>query len=51
MATPSPKLECRSVWKLFGSGAAEALQHGGGTLDDAALESQQLIGAVRDVNL
>ncbi len=51
MATPSPKLECRSVWKLFGTGAAEALQHGGGTLDDAALEAQQLIGAVRDVNL
>ncbi|NNF78240.1 MAG: betaine/proline/choline family ABC transporter ATP-binding protein [Rhizobiales bacterium] len=51
MATPSPKLECRSVWKLFGSGAAEALQQGGGTLDDAALENQQLIGAVRDVNL
>ncbi|MCP5083421.1 MAG: betaine/proline/choline family ABC transporter ATP-binding protein [Alphaproteobacteria bacterium] len=51
MATNSPKLECRSVWKLFGSGAAEALQEGGGKLDDAALEQQQLIGAVRDVNL
>lgn len=51
-STPPPvKLECRSVWKLFGSGAVEALQEGGGTLDDAGLERQQLVGAVRDVNL
>ncbi len=54
MATPpsrNAKLECRSVWKLFGSGAADALAEAGGTLDDGALERQQLVGAVRDVNL
>ena len=49
--SPTAKLECRSVWKLFGSGAAEALAAAGGALDQEALERQQLVGAVRDVNL
>ncbi|MEM8647339.1 MAG: betaine/proline/choline family ABC transporter ATP-binding protein [Pseudomonadota bacterium] len=49
--SPTPKLQCRSVWKLFGTGAAEALKAAGGSLDDEALERQQLVGAVRDVNL
>ena len=45
------KLECRAVWKLFGNGAATALQTSGGSLDDEALASLGLVGAVRDVNL
>ena len=41
--SPTPKLQCRSVWKLFGTGAAEALKSAGGSLDDEALERQQLV--------
>jgi glycine betaine/proline transport system ATP-binding protein len=43
-----PKLICRNVWKLFGSGA-EAFARGG--IDASRLPGSGLVGAVRDVNL
>ena len=45
------KLQCRSVWKLFGEGAGALLQQSGGSLDEEALTEAGLIGAVCDVNL
>ena len=48
---PGAKLQCRSVWRLFGNGAAGLLQAKGGHLSDEDLEASGLIGAVRDVNL
>ncbi len=44
------KLACRSVWKVFGGGAA-GLFAGGGQPDDAALGAGNFIAAVRDVSL
>lgn len=54
MSSESPsnvKLECRAVWKLFGKGAASALLTANGALDDEAIRSAGLIGAVRNVDL
>ncbi len=48
---PGTKLQCRSVWKLFGEGAGAALAESGGSLTSEQLLSAQLIGAVRDVDL
>ena len=48
---PGAKLQCRSVWRLFGNGAAGILQSKGGHLSDEDLEASGLIGAVRDINL
>ncbi len=46
------KLECRSVWKLFGAGAEDFLKgQGHNALDDAKLAEAGIIGAVRNVNL
>jgi len=49
--TSHVKLQCRSVWKLFGSGASAALRSADGNLTDEALAKAGFIGAVRDVNL
>ncbi|MEO3998002.1 betaine/proline/choline family ABC transporter ATP-binding protein [Mesorhizobium sp. CAU 1732] len=46
--TPTPKLICRNVWKLFGSGA-DAFARGG--IDASRLPGSGLVAAVRDVNL
>ena len=43
---PSKKLACRSVWKVFGSGAAEALR-----LGPEELRKRRLVAAVSDVSL
>lgn len=45
------KLQCQSVWKLFGPGAAAALRASGGRMSDADLAGTGLVGAVRDINL
>ncbi|PLX36471.1 MAG: ABC transporter ATP-binding protein [Hyphomicrobiales bacterium] len=46
------KLECRSVWKLFGADAEDFLKsQAHDALDSAALAEAGLIGAVRNVNL
>lgn len=49
--SPDPKLQCRSVWKLFGHGAAQFLEAAGGDPTEADLKRAGLIGAVCDVNL
>lgn len=46
----NPKLVCRSVWKIFGSGAADFLA-GNNQPDAAALAAAGLVGAVRNVNI
>ena len=53
MPEAQPKLVCRSVWKLFGSGAAGFLAaHGAdGKLTAEELAAAKLIAAVRDVTL
>ena len=46
------KLECRSVWKLFGAGADDFLKsQAHDALDDHVLAEAGFIGAVRNVNL
>jgi glycine betaine/proline transport system ATP-binding protein len=45
------KLQCRSVWRLFGHGASRVLSAKGGHLSDEDLADAGLIGAVRDVDL
>ena len=53
MSPAAPKLVCRAVWKLFGSGAESYLldhKHDGAAGDDA-LKQAGLVGAVRDVSL
>jgi len=45
------KLQCRSVWRLFGHGAARVLSAKGGHLSDEDLADAGLIGAVRDVDI
>ncbi|HSM41116.1 MAG TPA: betaine/proline/choline family ABC transporter ATP-binding protein [Afifellaceae bacterium] len=47
----SVKLQCRSVWRLFGHGAARALSASGGQMSDEDLMASGLVGAVRDVEL
>ncbi len=49
-ATPV-KLECVSVWKLFGSGAEALLARHGGTPTQAQVVEAGLIAALRDVSL
>ncbi len=51
MTTAHAKLECRSVWKLFGQDEAAVLKKAGGKLSSKELTESGLIGAVRDVNL
>jgi glycine betaine/proline transport system ATP-binding protein len=47
--TNSVKLSCRHVWKVFGDDAA-SLFAAGGPVDEAALERDGYIGAVRDAS-
>jgi glycine betaine/proline transport system ATP-binding protein len=47
--TPSPKLVCRNVWKLFGANAEAYARTT--PIDPAGLSAAGLVGAVRDVNL
>lgn len=49
--TAEPKLVCRNVWKVFGSGAAEFLSSAAQAPSADALAAAGLIGAVREVNL
>ena len=51
MAVAQPKLVCRNVWKIFGSGAADFLKASGGAPSPAAIGAAGLVGAVRDVNI
>jgi len=44
------KLVCKSLWKIFGSGA-EAFLNSNPSPDENALRTAGLIGAVRDINL
>lgn len=46
-----PKLECRSVWKLFGAGGETYRVDALDAADNAALARAGLVGAVRNVNL
>ena len=50
-AAPATKLECRSVWKLFGAGAERYSIDGAEAADSSRLARAGLVGAVRDVNL
>ncbi len=45
------KLVCKSVWKLFGTGAETFLSSTNPSPDEDALQQAGLIGAVRDINL
>ncbi len=47
---PAAKLECKSVWKVFGPGADGFLARSGDPTTEA-LEAAGLIGALRDVTL
>ena len=49
--TPSAKLVCRNVWKLFGARAAETLSQLGAGLSAERLQAAGLVPAVRDVSL
>lgn len=51
MAEPQPKLVCRNVWKVFGSGAREFLDKAGAATGIEALSRNGLVGAVRAVDL
>jgi len=46
----TPKLACRSVWRLYGVRAGDVFRHGR-TPDEAALASPEVIVAVRGVSL
>jgi glycine betaine/proline transport system ATP-binding protein len=48
---PPVKLECRSVWKIFGERAAQFVAAAGGVPDEDALTRAGLVAAVCDVNL
>ena len=50
-AAPATKLECRSVWKLFGAGAERYSIDSAEAADSGRLARAGLVGAVRDVNL
>ena len=50
MAERAEKLLCRSVWKIFGSGAEEFLRRSGGAPSPEGLKDAGLIGAVRDAS-
>ena len=50
--TASPiKLECRSVWKVFGAGVSRAFATNGGVPTDEIVSRERLVPAVRDVSL
>jgi glycine betaine/proline transport system ATP-binding protein len=49
--TATPKLVCRDVWKVFGSGAVEFLRSAAVPPSAESLAAAGLIGAVREVNL
>ena len=49
MSAATPKLACRSVWRLYGPRSGEVFRSG--TADEAALASPGVIVAVRDVSL
>ncbi|MHA6642709.1 quaternary amine ABC transporter ATP-binding protein [Mesorhizobium sp. A623] len=51
MAEPQPKLVCRNVWKVFGSGAREFLDKAGAAVSTEELSRNGLVGAVRAVDL
>jgi glycine betaine/proline transport system ATP-binding protein len=51
MAEPQPKLVCRNVWKVFGSGAREFLDKAGAATGTEELSRNGLVGAVRAVDL
>nr|WP_067336253.1 betaine/proline/choline family ABC transporter ATP-binding protein [Stappia indica] len=50
-AAPATKLECRSVWKLFGAGAERYPVDGPDAAESGRLARAGLVGAVRNVNL
>lgn len=45
------KLDCRGVWKVYGSNPAEFMQAHNGAPSDADLARSGMIGAVRDANV
>jgi glycine betaine/proline transport system ATP-binding protein len=45
------KLECRSVWKIFGDRAAQMIAANGGVPDDELVAREKLVAGVRDVSL
>jgi glycine betaine/proline transport system ATP-binding protein len=52
MTEPQPKLVCRNVWKVFGSGAREFIDKAGtGVAGTEELSRNGLVGAVRAVDL
>lgn len=52
LSTDAPvKLECRAVWKLFGSRAASVYRTAGGQPSDEVMAEAQIIAGVRDVSL
>jgi glycine betaine/proline transport system ATP-binding protein len=51
MTKPPPKLVCRNVWKIFGTGARAFLDASAGSIAAQDLRRAGLVGAVRDVNL
>lgn len=51
MTEPQPKLVCRNVWKVFGSGAREFLDKEGAAAGPEELSRNGLVGAVRAVDL
>lgn len=51
MADQQPKLVCRNVWKVFGSGAREFLDRAGASAGSEELARNGLVGAVRAVDL
>ncbi len=50
-SAPDPKLACRNVWKLFGTGAETFLHEHNQAVTSEDLQRAGLIGAVRDVDL
>ena len=51
MDKPPPKLVCRNVWKIFGTGARAFVDASAGPVATDDLRRAGLVGAVRDVNL
>jgi len=49
--TAAAKLDCRSVWKVFGTGAEAFLRGRNGTASPEDFKGAGLIGALRDVTL
>ena len=51
MGVAQPKLVCRNVWKIFGSGAEGFLSSAGGPPSPESIAAAGLVAAVRDVNI